>query len=52
MPIILLVLVLVVLLGAGGFAWNVLWYLAAALLIVWIIGFFVRIAGGTRWYRW
>ena len=49
---LLLVLLLVLLLFGAGFAVQVLWYLAIALLILWIIGFFIRGAEGARWYRW
>ncbi|HYX88591.1 MAG TPA: hypothetical protein VE753_04415 [Gaiellaceae bacterium] len=49
---LLLVLLLIVLLFGGGFAWSVLWFIAAAVLILWLIGFFVRGAEGARWYRW
>jgi hypothetical protein len=51
-PLVVLVLILV-LLGGGGFAYNVLWYILIAALILWAIGFLVRSAeGGGRWYRW
>jgi hypothetical protein len=49
---LLLVLLLIVLLFGGGFAWSVLWFIAAAVLILWLIGFVVRGAEGARWYRW
>jgi hypothetical protein len=51
-PLIVLVLILV-LLGGGGFAYNVLWYILIAALILWAVGFLLRSAeGGGRWYRW
>jgi hypothetical protein len=48
---VLLVLLLIVLLFGGGFAWNVLWFIAAVLLVLWLVGFVARGAEG-RWYRW
>lgn len=47
----LLVLLLVLALFGAGFAVKLLWYVAIAALVLWIIGFF---AAGTerRWYRW
>jgi membrane protein YdbS with pleckstrin-like domain len=55
--IILLVLLLAVILGGLGFAIHVLWWIALAVLVVWLIGFLVRIGEGAgrsryRWYRW
>ncbi|GAA1714334.1 hypothetical protein GCM10009765_74190 [Fodinicola feengrottensis] len=52
MPLLIIVLVLALLLGGAGFALHALWYIAAIVLVVWIVGFFVRVAGGSRWYRW
>lgn len=53
---ILLVLLLVLILFGAGFAWDVLWWFAVAVLVIWLIGFFVTgpTAGGgrSRWYRW
>jgi hypothetical protein len=49
---LLLVLLLILVLFGAGFAVEILWYLAIALLILWVIGFFVRGAEGGRWYRW
>jgi hypothetical protein len=50
--LIVLVIILAVL-GGGGFAWNVLWYILIAALILWALGFLLRGAeGGGRWYRW
>jgi hypothetical protein len=48
---VILVLLLILLLFGAGFAVKLLWYLAIALLILWLIGFFVRGTEG-RWYRW
>jgi hypothetical protein len=49
---LILVLLLIFLLFGGGFAWSFLWFIAAVVLILWLIGFFVRGAEGARWYRW
>lgn len=46
------VLLLVLLFGAAGFAIHVLWIVAVVALVVWLVGFIVRGAEGTRWYRW
>ncbi|MEU0992082.1 MULTISPECIES: hydrophobic protein [unclassified Streptomyces] len=53
---ILLVLLLAVLLFGVGFAVKALWWIALAVLVVWLLGFAMRSttpAGGrSRWYRW
>ncbi|MFI6638075.1 hydrophobic protein [Streptomyces sp. NPDC050504] len=53
---ILLVLLLALLLFGAGFAVKVLWWIAIAVLVVWLLGFLMRStsASGTRsrWYRW
>ncbi|WP_351233430.1 DUF5670 family protein [Streptomyces sp. NPDC002133] len=50
---LLLVLLLVLILFGAGFALDVLWWVAVILLVVWLLGFFLRPAGGSgRWYRW
>ncbi len=46
-----LVLLLILLLFGAGFAVKVLWYVAIALLILWLIGFVAR-GSERRWYRW
>jgi hypothetical protein len=51
MLVLILVLLLIFALFGGGFAWSVLWFIAAALLILWLIGFFAR-GAEARWYRW
>jgi hypothetical protein len=48
---VLLVLLLILILFGFGFAVKALWWIAIALLIVWLIGFFAR-RGDHRWYRW
>jgi ABC-type dipeptide/oligopeptide/nickel transport system permease subunit len=57
MGLILLVLLLALLLGAGGFAVHTLWIIALVVLFVWVLGFALargEVAGGrnARWYRW
>ncbi|MEU6673141.1 hydrophobic protein [Streptomyces sp. NPDC046853] len=53
---ILLVLLLALLLFGAGFAVKVLWWIAVAVLVIWLVGFLMRstTASGTRsrWYRW
>ncbi|WP_225804877.1 hydrophobic protein [Streptomyces sp. NK15101] len=49
-PLLLVLLVILVLFGAG-FALDVLWWIAIALLVVWVLGFVMR-SGSGRWYRW
>jgi hypothetical protein len=55
MGIILLVLLLALILGGLGFVLHVLWWIALVVLVVWLLGFLVRVGEGTargRWYRW
>ena len=57
MLIVLLALVIVVLLGAAGFALHVLWWIAIAALIIWLLGFLLRVGETAvcprrRWYYW
>jgi len=53
---ILLVLLLVLILFGTGFAVEALWWVALAVLVIWLLGFLMRgtTAAGTRsrWYRW
>ncbi|MER6142059.1 hydrophobic protein [Streptomyces sparsogenes] len=53
---VLLVLLLALILFGVGFAVKVLWWVALAVLVVWLLGFVLRStsAGGgrSRWYRW
>jgi hypothetical protein len=55
MALILAVLLLALLLGGLGFAAHVLWWIAVIVLVVWLLGFVLRMGEGTgrgRWYRW
>jgi hypothetical protein len=50
---LVLVLLLILALGGAGFAASWLWIIAGVLLVVWLLGFTLRPAGGSaRWYRW
>ncbi|MGW7307310.1 hydrophobic protein [Streptomyces sp. NPDC054835] len=49
-PLLLVLLVLLLLFG-GGFALHVLWYIAIAVLVLWLLGFLFR-GSDRRWYRW
>lgn len=53
MALLLIVLLLILILGGIGLAVaKVLLWIALIMLVLWIIGFFVRGAEGARWYRW
>ncbi|MCQ4211792.1 MULTISPECIES: hydrophobic protein [Streptomyces] len=53
---VLLVLLLALILFGAGFAVKLLWWVALAVLVVWLLGFLMRgtTASGSRsrWYRW
>ena len=58
LTVILAALLFVLILGGLGFAIHVLWWLALAALVIWLLGFFLRV-GETiakpprrRWYYW
>ncbi len=55
MALILIVLLLALVLGGLGFAIHLLWWIALIVLVIWLLGFLVRMGEGTargRWYRW
>jgi hypothetical protein len=56
MAVIVAVLILALLFGGLGFAAHVLWWIALALLVLWLVGFAFGAAetgGRRRWYgRW
>jgi membrane protein YdbS with pleckstrin-like domain len=58
MAIILVALLIVLILGGLGFAIHVLWWLALAALVIWLLGFLLRIGEPAarprrrRWYYW
>lgn len=50
-PIVLL-LVLLLIFGFGGFLLGpILWIVLAVLVVLWLLGFMLR-SGSGRWYRW
>ncbi|WP_042364575.1 hypothetical protein [Streptacidiphilus neutrinimicus] len=56
MLLVILVLLLALVLGGLGFAVHVLWWIALAVLVLWLLGFLFRGAEGAgarrgRWYR-
>ncbi|MEV6796310.1 hydrophobic protein [Streptomyces sp. NPDC051320] len=55
LPIILVLLLALILFGAG-FALKALWWIAVIVLVVWLLGFVIRPTSGGgkrgRWYRW
>lgn len=57
MAIVIVALLVILLLGGLGFAIHVLWWVALAALVIWLLGFALRSAGGAarprrRWYNW
>jgi membrane protein YdbS with pleckstrin-like domain len=58
MALIIAALIIVLILGGLGFAIHVLWWIAIAALIIWLLGFLVRVGEGAassrrrRWYYW
>jgi hypothetical protein len=56
MLVILAVLLLALILGGLGFAIHVLWWIALAVLVIWLLGFLFRAVDTgprrSRWYRW
>ncbi len=58
MAIILVALLIVLILGGLGFVVHALWFVAIAALVIWLLGFLLRV-GETifrprrrRWYYW
>jgi steroid 5-alpha reductase family enzyme len=49
-PLLLFLLLVAVLFGAGA-AVHTLWWIAVIALALWVVGFAARPSGG-RWYRW
>jgi hypothetical protein len=53
MALLLIVLLLILILGGVGLAvTKLLLWIALIMLVLWVVGFFVRGAEGARWYRW
>jgi hypothetical protein len=58
MAVILVALLVILVIFGLGFAIHVLWWVALAALVIWVLGFFLRV-GDTiarprrrRWYNW
>ena len=54
-PVMFAVIITGVLLGGLGFAIHILWWIALIVLVVWVLGFALRVGEGasrSRWYRW
>jgi len=52
---LIVLILLLVLLGGGALlspALNILWLLLIIGLVLWVLGFFIRAAEGSRWYYW
>ena len=55
MVALIVLILLLLLLGGGGLvapALHILWILLVIGLVLWILGFFIRGAEGSRWYYW
>jgi hypothetical protein len=55
MGVIFLVLLLALILGGLGFAVHLLWFVAAIVLVFWLVGFALgrgHAEGSRGWYRW
>ncbi|MEU8516445.1 hydrophobic protein [Kitasatospora sp. NPDC048722] len=52
MLVLVLVLLLALILGGAGFAIHILWWIALAVLVLWVLGFVFAGGSGRRWYRW
>jgi hypothetical protein len=56
--IILLALLVVLILAGLGFAIHVLWWIALIALVIWLLGFLLRVGDTVarprkrRWYNW
>jgi hypothetical protein len=58
MAVILVALLVILIVFGLGFALHALWWVALAALVIWVLGFFLRV-GETiarprrrRWYNW
>lgn len=58
MAVILVALLIILVLGGLGFALHVLWWIAIAALVIWLLGFLLRVGEPVirkrrrRWYYW
>lgn len=51
MALILVILLLAIIFGVVGFTVHLLWFVAAIIFVLWLLGFAIR-GGGGSWYRW
>ena len=55
MVALIVLILLLLLLGGGGLlapVLHILWILLVIGLVLWVLGFFVHAAEGSRWYYW
>jgi hypothetical protein len=60
MSVVLIALLVIVVLALLGFGLHFLWWIALIALIIWLLGFVLRMGEGVgrsrrrrrRWYRW
>lgn len=57
MAILIVALIIVLILGGVGFAIHLLWWVALAALVLWLLGFALRAGESAgrrrrRWYYW
>lgn len=57
MSIVLIALLVIVILALLGFGLHFLWWIALIALVLWLLGFVLRVGEGIgsrrrRWYRW
>jgi len=58
MPVVLIALIVIVVLALLGFGLHFLWWIALIALVIWLLGFVLRLGEGVgrsrrrRWYRW
>ena len=55
MVALIVLILLLLLLGGGGLlasALQFLWILLVIGLVLWVLGFFIHAAEGSRWYYW
>jgi len=57
MAIVLMALLVILILFGLGFTLHVLWWIALIALVLWLLGFLLRVGASVssrrrRWYRW
>jgi hypothetical protein len=50
-PLLLVLLIAAILFGVGV-AIHMLWFVAAVVLVLWLLGFLIRPRSEARWYYW